>query len=336
MTEQLHQLSSPSQLRVADAMVNWATSPSPFGYEGLLSMEMGSPFQQFSPITFGACDSEYTDAVTVFSPSMFSPSKSKVNVTSRLLKKREVRISNQFESTENNEIDLSRIPTLKFIDSVSTSQILKEDVLPKFPESGTSFIRSNYMAGRSLLRDVAIVGGYEMVPKPSGTEKQSCESTEISKRAVFFSPESSMKSNDRFSSNQEHGLGIADISKHRTITTVTEVKVFPTKNNDSDDYVPPLKRKLSRSGSIDHSQSVSNRFVEEGESKISISGSDTKSKGGSTKSVLSSTGNIPVNRCTYTSPSVPNMRDERERGYTETMLVTPSQCKCKKTKCLKL
>ena len=335
MTEQLHQLSSPSQLRVADAMINWATSPSPFGYEGLLSMEMGSPFQQFSPITFGVCDSEHND-VTVFSPSMFSPSKSKVNVTSRLLKKREVRISNKFESTENNEIDLSRIPTLKFIDSVSPSRVSKEDDLPMFPPPEIPFMRSNYMGARSLQRDVAIVGGYELVLKPSETENQSSECTEISKRAVFFSPETSQKSNGRFSSNKEHGLGIADINKHRATATVTEIKIFPTKNKDNDDNISHLKRKLGRSGSIDLHQNALSGIPRDGETRMPHLGSDIKLKVGSTKSVLFSTDNIPANRCTYTSPSVPSMRDERERGYTETMLVTPSQCKCKKTKCLKL
>ena len=339
MTEQLHQLSSPSQMRVADAMINWATSPSPFGYEGLLSMEMGSPFLQFSPISFGAGDSEHPDAVTVFSPSMFSPSKSKVNVTSRLLKKREVCTSNPFQCNDNNEINLSRISTLKFEDSNLSTQASKEDDLARLPPShASSFICSTILTAACLPRDIAIVGGYELVPTQSVVGKRSSERTDTSKRAVFFSPETSTKSNAVFLSTREHGLGIADVNQGKIPSTVTEVKVFLRKNSDNEDNVPPLKRKLSRSDSIDLNQNTASNLFEGTEIiRSSSSVSVTKLKGGSVKNILSSNNNVPMSRSTYASPSVPNTRgDEAERDYTDAVLVTPSQCNCKKTKCLKL
>ena len=340
MTEQLHQLNSPSQIR-SDAMINWATSPSPFGYDGLLSMEISSPFLQFSPISFGVHDGEHSD--TVFSPSMFSPSKSKLSVTSRLLKKREICIASQYQPHDVNDFDLYRGHAMQFGDIQRPSQITKVNNYSEPQPFNSSFSRSTFSTAPNVQRDVAVVGGYDRISTQPEIERQLQDDKDGGFRSVFFSPEvmKSSSSASATASHLGHAGGIADTSADhgRKSSYSKEPKSILRKHLDSDESVPPLKRKLHRSGSIDQSISFSNSKKDQhlaSSSPFPVSAIKLQASTGSAKNALSSTANLNMTVSAYTSPSVSNIRDENKRGYTDAVMVTPSQCKCKKTKCLKL
>lgn len=331
MTDNFGLVGSPSQHRTTDPMINWASSPSPFGCEGLLTMEMGSPFQLFSPITFGTTELENSESASVFSPSMFSPSKSEFKVTSRLIKKRGICSSDLRPTIDAPGNDVYRAPTLVFGDSQQMFFGAKEDNYPQVRSSSPSTYRSSHTAPSSSFRQTADtviaaahVGDDEIVP-------------EVTHRTVprqgFFSPDMSSKATTSSNPISEinplrQGFGIADV---RHLGKDKPKPLDKGGRRAETDTIPPTARKLNRSETVD--QHVLNTIRAYKNEEPPISHGRLKKVSEKPNDPMSLAGAL---RSTYASPSVSSLRDEPQNGYADSVMVTPSQCKCKKTKCLKL
>lgn len=330
MTDNFGLVGSPAQHRTTDPMTNWASSPSPFGCEGLLTMEMGSPFQLFSPITFGTTELENSESASVFSPSMFSPSKSEFKVTSRLIKKRGICSSDLRPIIDAPGNDVYRAPTLVFGDSQQMFHGIKEDNYPQLRSSSPSIYRSSHTAPSSSFRqsaDTAIaaahVGDDEIVPEVTNR---------TGPRQGFFSPDMSSKATTTANQISEvnlsrQGFGIADV-RHLGKDIP---KPLDKDRRAETEFIPPTARKLNRSETVDQNVLKTIQAYNNEDQAISY---------GKLKKV-SEKQNDPRSlalamRSTYASPSVSSLRDEPQNGYADSVMVTPSQCKCKKTKCLKL
>jgi hypothetical protein len=330
MTDNFGLVGSPSQHRTTDPMINWASSPSPFGCEGLLTMEMGSPFQLFSPITFGTTELENTESASVFSPSMFSPSKSEFKVTSRLIKKRGICSSDLRPTTDAPGSDVYHAPSLVFGDSQQMFLGAKEDNYPQLRSSSSSTYGSSHTAPSSSFRqtaDTAIaavhVGDDEIVPEMTARTES---------RQGFFSPDMSSKAttlaNHVSGMNPlRQGFGIADV-RHLGKDIP---KLLDKGRRAETETVPPTSRKLNRPETVD--QNIINTIRVHKKEEQPIPYGKLKKVSEKPNDPLSLAGAM---RSTYASPSVTSLRDEPKNGYADSVMVTPSQCKCKKTKCLKL
>ena len=304
---------SPSHLRITGAAVDWEPSPSPFGCEGLISMEIGSPFQIFPPTLFGVIDTDHLDTASVFSPSMFSPSNSKFAMTLRSLKKTETTSANLHHTGIYNASDLQpcEIQSFKNCGQLSSSS------------SSSSFKRSLYSAPSSSMRPA--VDAKRLLKQnvdhklPLGTDRNGSLS--------FFSPEINQKSNNTANGGSSlttwQNYGIADI-EHSSRT-------IPNANVNKRE-ISRVPRKTNRSVGIDQRvlNSVSNL---KNESQFLSSSSH---KGNANKLKTSNLTSGLESRSAFASPLLMNLRDESEQAYADSVMVTPTQCKCKKTKCLKL
>ena len=316
---------SPQQHRNIDAPISWAPSPSPFGCEGLLSMEMGSPFQLFSPIAFETADAENPDSISIFSPSMFSPSKSEINAASRLISAQKRNMSSM--SIPLADDDLAK--NANFFSSLpNSSSNMNDENYSTVNASNTSFRRAIYSAPSSSNYPRTDTG---TAPSLEDDCKASVEAPLV--RSSFFSPGASLKPQARelpssTSSSQGYVSGIAEIGTGSDYAT----KLRARDRRDRSESVSQVTNKLDRVAGIDE--------------RISYALGCTPSQTRPPSRVLGrKLSDVPKNlllssagpiRSAYASPAVTNPRDLTQLGYTESMLVTPSQCKCKKTKCLKL
>ena len=309
-----HTAESPSQIRVTGAAIDWEPSPSPFGCEGLISMEIGSPFLFFPPTPFGVVNADQSDSASVFSPSMFSPSNSKFAMTLRSLKKTEA------ASPNLNHNGIYSAPDLQLCEN----QSFKGCGQVSSSSSSSSFKRSLYSAPSSSMRPTIDADR----SLKQGIDHRIPTSAYGNENLSFFSPETSLKPNNMASGSSSsltfrQNYGIADI-KHSS-------RDIPTANIIKPDVVR-VPRKSNRQIGID--QRVLN--------SVSVLTNETQFLSSS-----SHEGNIDklkkskhisglVGRSEFASPLLSNVRDESEQAYADSVMVTPTQCKCKKTKCLKL
>jgi hypothetical protein len=332
MADQLEKLNSPCQRRSVDGMISWTSSPSPYGW----SKDISSPFLQFSPSSF-ICDGEgehSNSIVSVFSPSIFSPSKSNFNVTSRLLKKRDYGSSSSYQTGDFSN-DFSSHPIQLPDLQESQSNDFQHSDYP--PSSSTSpmidiDVNENHLSMDGLVCEVR-------PPKISiETEKWQKSSRRGFKRSVLFSPETSSKSCASStqlppSIIQSNFSGIPDLGR----IDCSDRRGDQCDMNDieTDGKFPFLGRKMGRTVSIDQTSNSSSiiNLKHENEFIVTSFASITKLRSGSEdyRSSIKSTG-----RSAYTSPSV---QPSQQQAHVINTLQTPTpltQCKCKKSKCLKL
>ena len=329
MTERLTEKSignaSPQQLRKVDAPISWAPSPSPFGCEGLLSMEMGSPFQLFSPIVFETADAENSDSISIFSPSMFSPSKSEISVTSRLISAQKRNMNSM--SIPLADDDLAKNANFFFSLPNNSSSHMNDENYSMVNTSNT-FRRAIYSAPSSSNYPRTNTG---TAPSLEDDCKASVEASHM--RSSFFSPGVSVKPQasgvpSSTSSSQGFVSGIAEIGTGGNYAA----KLRARDRRDRSESAHQMTDKLDRGTNIDD--------------RISHASGCTPSQSRPPSRVMGrKVPDVPKNlllssagptRSAYASPAVSNPRDPTQLGYGESMPVTPSQCKCKKTKCLKL
>jgi hypothetical protein len=306
-------IESPSQIRRTKAAIDWEPSPSPFGCEGLISMEIGSPFQLFPPTSFGVIDADQSDSASVFSPSMFSPSNSKFAMTLRSLKKTEAGSPDLYQDAmySPSELQLCEMHSLKNCGQLSSSS------------SSSSFKRSLYSAPSSSMRPT--VDTRRLVRQD--VDQRIPVVTNRSERMSFFSPDSSLKANNSategasLTSRQNYGIADTEYS-NRDIPGANTVKRdfsrVPRKNNRVVGVDPRVSNSVNNLKI--ESQYLSSTSYEEDVDKLRTS---------------NRTSGL-ANRSAFASPLLVNLRDEGEQAYGDSVMVTPTQCKCKKTKCLKL
>lgn len=304
---------SPSQLRRTKAAIDWEPSPSPFGCEGLISMEIGSPFQLFPPTSFGVVDADQSDSASVFSPSMFSPSNSKFAMTLRSLKKTEACSPGLYQNAmySASELQLCEMQSLKNCGQLSSSS------------SSSSFKRSLYSAPSSSMRPT--VDARRLVRQD--VDQRIPIVTSRNERMSFFSPDTSLKPNN---SATEGGTSLTSRQNYGIADTEYSNRDVPGANTIKRDF-SRVPRKNNRVVGVDPrvSNSVSNLKIESQLSSSNSYGDVDKLRTSDRTSGL-------ANRSAFASPLLVNMRDAAEQAYADSVMVTPTQCKCKKTKCLKL
>ena len=257
---------------------------------------------------------------------MFSPSKSEFKVTSRLIKKRGICSSDLRPATDAPGCDVYHAPTLVFGDNQQMLHVAKEDHYPQLRASSPCFSRSSHTAPSSSFRqftDMAIatthVGDDEMVLKLT-------DRTEL--RQGFFSPDMSAKVTTSSNPVSEinplrQGFGIADV-RHLEKDIP---KPLEKGRREQTETVPPIARKQTIDPHV-----LSALKAKKNEDKPIAHGKFKKAG----EKPIDPQSFVGVMRSTYASPSVSSTRDEPQNGYSDSVMVTPSQCKCKKTKCLKL
>ena len=152
--------------------------------------------------------------------------------------------------------------------------------------------------------------------------------TSRNERMSFFSPDTSLKPNNSATeggapliSRQNYGIADTEYSNR-------DIQGANTVNRD----FSRVPRKNNRVVGVDPRvlNSVSNLKIE---SQLSSSNSYEEDVD---KLRTSNRTSGLANRSAFASPLLVNMRDEAEQAYADSVMVTPTQCKCKKTKCLKL
>lgn len=310
-------------------------SPSPFGYGGSepgseRSTSISSPFLVFSPTASYLDHGNSNISTSLFSPSIFSPSK--IRLRNKAPKKKEASVST---SSGNDDFDFFSSTKPSVFNQVLKGNIFASDeseqsdtqqsknIVKRIPSFSPS---SSSSKGRHMFQDMPIQSAAMALSLLSKDGQSSSSSSQNNEKESMQSSPSNASLETQSSWDDEFDLKkkVALHNKERERRKENGI------HKDQSD----IRNGMGRTVSIDQSSFIDELFFDcqqDEEKKVVINeGEHIKSKSKIKQAKSDRSNSLSV----FTSPLGSISRDDKTEF--ENSVVTPSQCKCKKSQCLKL